>query len=273
VAIVSSPALVITPADAALADFPLIGWDNKVVLNNVVAEHENAAYPATNLANPATNLKWLSDSTAEQLVTVSNLEGESDYVGLARHNLGSGEVEVAVEAITAEPGAVWTEVLAGAFLGADSPAILRFAKGHYTGIRLRLTPDTEEPSIAVLYVGELLTMSRGIQAGYTPLTDAREVNVVNGRSEAGEHLGAIVNGAVRGSAATFRAIEAAWYRANLREFVAAANEGLPFFFAWMPDTYPEEVAFAWLNSTARPVINYLGGRQHDITLDMGALAL
>lgn len=266
-----SPALVITPASSIPAYYPKFGWQNLVTFSNVTADSEVIGYPVTNLANPNTSQRWLSASTADQVIAVSDIEGQTDYVGFARHNLGSGLCGVAVWGITAEPGAVWTQLLI-ATLTNDQPTILQFAAGYYTDLELRLTPDLTAPSIAVLYVGLLLQFPKGLQTSFVPINRARDVETVLGRSESGEHLGAIITGASLASAAEFHLLDPDWYDDFAAPFIAAANEMQPFFFAWNPSGKPDDVAFCWLTQSTKPPIVMNNGLM-DLTLPLGGLAL
>lgn len=269
--IVLSPALVIGASSTFPLSHPMVGWRNQVVFGNVTADSSAAGYPVTNLGNNSTANRWLSAITAEQVVSVSDLEGQTDYVGIARHNLVGASVSV--EAITAEPGAVWEVVHPGLVPADNGPIVLLFEAGFYTDVRLRIAPADEAPSIAVLFVGESLVLQRGIQPGFTPIVDGKENDLVTGWSESGEHLGSILDGAMSTNSADFKAIDSAWYRENMRAFVAAGNAGEPFFFAWNPQHHPAEVGYCVFSGMARPVINYGGGHYLDISIPMNAVAL
>lgn len=270
--IFASPALVIAPSDVVPANFPRIGWTNKVTLANVSADHELSAYPATNLANPNTSLRWESDSLAEQVVTVSGLDGEVDYIGIARHNFGSGGMSISVEAITAESDPAFVEVLPVVLPADDGALLLQIEPGFYTSIKLRIVPDTVAPTMAVLYVGKLLSVMRGLQPDFTPLRDSGAIELVNGRSERGEHLGSIITGAELSTAAQISVLDPEWYYANMASFVRAANRGLPFFFAWNPLEYPDDVSFCWFSANVRPVMAILT-REINLSMPLKGLAL
>lgn len=271
-AIIITPALVITPVDALPASFPKVGWDNKVTFSNLSADSAEADFPVTNLANPDTGLKWVSASTAEQVITITGIEGQSDYVGIARHNFGSTGALVSIEGVTAETAPSFVEVFEGVLVADDRPLMLQFARDYYTSLRLRIVPDGTAPSAAVLYAGELLTLMRGLQPGYTPLADAESVDMVNGRSERGEYLGAIITGGELQASVQIKVLDPDWYRETMAPFVRAANRGLPFFFAWNPEEYPDDVGFCWFGGDVRPVYAVLS-RQMDISLPLRGLAL
>lgn len=272
VSIVFSPALVIGASSTFPASHPMVGWRNQVTFENVTADSSAAGYPVTNLGNNSTANRWLSAIDTEQLVTVSDLEGMTDYVGIARHNLVGATISV--EAITAEPGADW-EVVHPGLVPADIGAIvLWFERGFYIGVRVRILPAGIAPSMAVLFVGESLVLQRGIQPGFTPIVDGNENDLVTGWSQSGEHLGSILDGAMSTNSAAFKAVDSDWYRANMREFVRAGNAGEPFFFAWNPLNHPGEVGYCVFSSgKVQPVINYAGGHYLDISIPMNAVSL
>lgn len=270
-ALITAPALIISPDTTIEPHHPLIGCDNKVTFGNLAADSEAANYPVTNLANPLTVSGWRSGSTAAQVVEINSLEGQTDYVGIARHNLGSTGCSVAVWGITAEPGAVFEELLDPVLLADDAPAMLRFAKDYYVGLELRLVPDGTAPQMAVLFAGALLAVRPGIQPGYVPLPLAVSLDVQNGRSQSGEYLGAIVTGAALGSPASFRDMEAGWFDSEMRPFIDAANYGATFFWAWAPTYRPNDVAYAFLAQTAQPPV-VRSGAFYDLDLSMGGVA-
>jgi hypothetical protein len=270
--IVFSPALVLTAQQQIDENRPIICYENHVSVSNLVADQEDADYPATNLANPLTTSLWKSGSTSDQYLTVT-LSGadEVDYVGIARHNFGSGAVIVSVEAITDEPGAVWEEVIDEQDLGDDRPALFVFEADHYVGVRLKLQPDAVEPQAAVMYLGRSLRMPKGLQPGHVPMPYARTRETLNGSSMNGEFTGSIVISQRLASSAIFKAIDGAWYRESMQPFVEVCRD--PFFFAWRPVAFPSEVAYAWALSDPQPVQNYFRSDLVDISLDLGGLAL
>jgi hypothetical protein len=99
--IVLSSGLVLTTTPALSPDNPLIGWKNLVTRSNVSADGENAAHPASNLANPSTFLRWQGIAAAAQYVTaVIDSADDVDYVGIAGHNFGSEQIPIAIEGHT-----------------------------------------------------------------------------------------------------------------------------------------------------------------------------
>lgn len=263
--IVISDALALTLAAEGRADYPVIGWQNLVTVDNVAADDEEATYPATNLANPSTTSLqgWRSDEdTDDQYITIDPISSDTeiDYVGVARHNWGSTGCTISVEAITAEPGAAYEEVFDPFIPADDGPLIMRFVPGFFVGVRIKIEPNGTAPRAAVVYVGKLLEFEYGVQAGHTPIPYGRSRRVVTGRSQGGDYLGRIVVGGKLTSNVSIKNLDPDRYREDIEPF---ARDGalLPFFWAWKPETYPNEVGFAWLpeGSEIIPVPNHLAG--------------
>lgn len=234
------------------ADNPLIGYDNIVNTGSISTTTEDPDFPATNLANPATHLRWLGlggSPTSDEYVTVTNaVVQDIDYIAIARHNLFTAQIAISVEYFN---GSSWVELVAPVILPNDGPALFRFPKLAYAQIRLRLQTGNALPTIAVVYSGELLVMQRRMYVGHTPINMGRSTMQASLRSISGNFLGRIVLGRKVSTRASFQNLTPAWYRTYLAPFVLAAEE-IPFFFAWRPSTYPNEVGYAWLSDDAIP---------------------
>ena len=240
-------ALLLDSAYQTDANSPLIGYHNAVTVTGLVSDTAEAAYPVTNLANPATHLFWRAASTAVQDVTadLSAYGGLVDYVAIASHNFASEQIEVSVEGST--NGTTFPHVLATGVIPADDgPLMFRFTAGVYLKVRVTFQTGTAAAQMAVLYAGKLLVGERRIYVGHTPITYGRKLRVTNGRSESGNFLGRIVTGEGRMSSVDFQNLTPTWYRSYLDPFFLAAQEA-PFFWAWRPGKYPNEVGYAWLD--------------------------
>ncbi|QUS40571.1 discoidin domain-containing protein [Tardiphaga alba] len=232
------------------ADHPLVGWRNIVTTTNVAADTAAAGYPVSNLANPATAQGWRAANDSEQYITVTLGTTEPiDYVGVARHNFGSGNIPVSIE-INIDGN--WVEAVEERMLADDSPVMFRFNPAVPSALRVRLQEGDAAPRAAVLYVGRLLVLERKIWVGHTPLPDGIKANVANGRSQSGEFLGDIVLGEWRESVLPLSLISPDWHRLHMRPFLKVAKN-TPFFFAWRPEMYPLEVGFCKVINDVAPV--------------------
>ncbi len=253
---------------------PLIGWQNLVGRSGVAATSEAAGYPASNLANPSTALFWKATGTATQYLTV-DLSGVDtvDYVGIARHNLGSGGTSVSVEVDDPDNPGSWLEVAASLLLPDDGPALIRFDPVSPLQLRVKLQPAAVVPAVTVLYVGSLLVLPRGLQPGHVPLPFAASDEIVTGQAESGDFLGRIVTKQALTTSVSIIALDYDWFRQHMAAFVRVART-TPFFFAWMPESFPNEVGFAWLNNDVRPELQAVqSGFIVSLNLDLGAVTL
>jgi hypothetical protein len=265
--LVLSNTYVLSPAVALTADNALIGWHQLVTTANVVADFSDPDFPVTNLANPATNLFWRAaapnsppDSppyTLLHLTVTLNYAGDVDYVGIAGHNFGSAQIPMTIEGTTgatsgSPPEIVWFDLVQQTLLADDAAAIFRFTPQPLAQVRVKLAAGGAAiPFLAVLRVGKLLVMERGIYDNHTPITDGRRAKVVSGRSESGKFLGRVVIQESIETRARFTLLTPAWYRANMRPFILDSKSN-PFFFAWRPATYPYETGYAWMINDPMP---------------------
>jgi hypothetical protein len=244
------------------ADNPIVGWENRVTVSNLSTTTEDASYPASNLANTSTNLRWkglISSPEADEYITLAlNTAEDVDYIGIAKHNFGTAGIVVSVEVTDNGSPEAWSEVVSETMFANDSPIILRFTPQAVTSIRLRLQPGTAAPTAAVIYAGKLLVMQRKIQVGHTPINYGRSTRVVNARSESGNFLGRIVLSRSTSTSVDMKNLTPEWYRTYVEPWLVNAQEE-PFFFAWKPSTYPREVGFAWLTNDPKPVNQLANG--------------
>ena len=134
--ILSSALVLAATVDGLSLDHPVVGWHNVVTAAGIVADSAEANYPASNLANPATHLEWRAGQAGNQYLTITTGEVDPiDYVAVARHNWGSGEIPVSIEGFIS---GVWTEIVEETMLADDGPALWRFTGQSLSQIRIRL---------------------------------------------------------------------------------------------------------------------------------------
>lgn len=238
------------------ADNPIIGYQNRVTTSNISATTEDPGFPASNLANVSTNLRWLGEigsPAADEYITITPDTAElCDYIGIARHNFGSAQITVSVEVLDedASPDA-WVEIVQEFIPANDQPIIMRFTPQALSQVRIRLQPGSAAPTAAVVYLGALLVLQRRIYVGHTPSNYGRASKIINARSENGNFLGRIVLSEMVKTSVALQNLTPAWYRSYFDPFVTAAREN-PFFWAWRPGSYPAECGYAWLTGDPRP---------------------
>lgn len=254
---------------------PVFGYHNLVTEDNVSATSFVAGYPASNVGNTNTVLGWRASSLVTQHLTVdlTSYSDEVDYIAVAKHNFGTGQVLLAVEAatgVTSGQPSGWVSVSSTYLVADDSPLIIRFAPRLATGVRLVMTPASVAPTANVLYVGKLLIGQRRIYVGHTPITDGRVTRFVTGVSESAHFLGRIQLGRLNQTSVEMLHLTPSWVRQYLRPFVRA-TEVAPFFFAWRPGSYPNEVGFVWHTSDVR-ISNAMSNGMMQFNMDIAGLA-
>jgi hypothetical protein len=278
--VVIGSGVVLGGGDNLNADSPIIGYENLVTASNITATTEDQDYPASNLANPATNLLWRSaagsPSSPEYITVILDTEVEVDYVAIARHNFGTNFTPVSVEGLADENGSPldWFELVSEQLLSDNGPVILRFTKQSLYAVRLKIGEPQGStllvPELAVMYVGELLSLQRRIYVGHTPFPLGREIQVANHRSVSGAFLGRIVLSSTRKTGVSLQNLTPSWYRLYFDPFLIAAQE-IPFFFAWRPGDYPLEVGFCWLTGDPRPS-NQRGNGMMSVDMELEGIA-
>ncbi|ARQ01881.1 hypothetical protein [Pseudorhodoplanes sinuspersici] len=248
--IVISSSLVLSESDLT-PDHPIVGYRNIVTVDNTVADSENPLYPVTNLANPPTHLRWQAAAAVLQYITITTDSADPiDYVGIARHNFGSGEIAVSIEV---DDGSGYVEVIPPVIPGDDSPLLFRFTAGSFVSVRIKLAAGAAVPRASVLHVGKLLVLPSKIWQDHTPIPFGRRQTVVNGRSTSGEFLGSILLGAWNEGRIKETLIDPDVYREDVDAFMAAAVYGrVAFFFGWRPEMYPDEIGYCWATNDAQP---------------------
>jgi hypothetical protein len=250
--VLSSPT---SSGDTETNDNPIIGYRNIINSSNIVSDFANSSFPVSNLVNPATNLKWKSTVASLQYITITPTINAIDYVAIARHNLATSFTPISIEGFD---GVTWSELVSPVILADDRPAIFRFPLQSLLQVRIKLDVGFDIPFISVVYCGELLVLQRRIYVGHIPIPFGREDNIVNGKSESGEFLGRIVLGSSVSNAVSLKNITPLWYRAYLDPFIVSSKT-IPFFFAWRPMTYPEEVGYAWITNNPKAVNQSVNG--------------
>ncbi len=255
--IVISPSLALSLQADPAADNPVFCWKNLLGPSDILAGSTVAGYPASNLATIATHEIWQSDSSSAQYLTFTVDEPELvDSICFARHNFGTGLVEISAQLLTSTGPDVWTEIVPPFYHPDDSAIIMLFPAASVPNqkLRVRLAPlGSVKPRAAVAFVGKALVMERSFPSEITPLTHSARPNVSVGVAEAGELLGAIILSETLGAPLTFQMLNDAWYRVQMAPFVKAANRFSPFFVAAQPGSQPAECAYAWFSEPALPV--------------------
>jgi hypothetical protein len=247
----------VTPAVALATDpqdanAPWIGYQSVLTRDNVSADVEAAQFPVSNVVTTSTSAveKWKGTSTAAQRIMVA--EGgtqECDYFGVAKHNFGSTGATIKLQ--NSADGVTWADVTGTIAPGDDNAIMFRFTGATANHWALLITPGTAAPQVTVFYLGLLLVGQRRIYVGHTPLTLGRNQQVTTGLSEGGAFLGRVKRREFLASKVDLQNLTPSWYRTKFDPFAEASIER-PFFWAWRPGDYPNEVGYAWVDGGIKP---------------------
>lgn len=179
-----------------------------------------------------------------------------DYVAIAGHTIGSEGASVVVATtdglLVGSPEAeVYTTFAQAHSPSGDAPIVFMDNPRSVNKIRITVS-GTGIPRLAVIAVGRSTGMQEPIRGGgHAPLNLTRQTMLVQSLSRGGQFLGqGIMRKGVTGSA-SFDNLTSEWYRAIFDPFVQHARQ-YPYFFAWRPEDYPEEVAYVWSATDIAP---------------------
>ena len=122
--------------------------------------------------------------------------------------------------------------------------------------RIRITLSSSR-AVINLSAGVALQMQRPIFGGHNPITMSRQTEYQSRRSESGNFVSRnIVRKGLSGSY-EWSNLTDDWVREYFDPFIIAARK-TPFYIAWRPESYPDEVAYAWTTGDISP--NNIGTR-------------
>lgn len=254
--LILSSALVLTPAAEALpAGTPRILWDNVVTFGGIAADSEAVGYPASNMANAATNQEWRAAAAGDVEITITiSVTANQSAVGIARHNFGSAGI--AVEIGYYDETDTWVNLVGPHMPGDDEPLLYMFTEQSLAEIVIRLAEGDEAARAAVVYVGLMLIMERGVgvDADYLVPKFARKTEYSAPLSERGDYLGRWVTSQyIDGVQHTYSHLTADFFRDEMLPFIQAAQDDVPFFYAMRGDdgvTY--DVSYLTLDDAETP---------------------
>ena len=239
-----SDALVATLADG---EQPLnharIGYDNISYGKTPTASSAVAGYPAIAATYPTTYDYW-QPTALPATWSIDNLSpAKCDYIGVVGDVIGC---TVRVQSST--DGITWVTRMEDI---ADKRVVMMLFP-QVTARYWRVVFANIVPRVAVIYIGKALAMQRAIYRGHSPVTLSRTTELTTNISQGGQYIGRAVTRTGVETSAQWQHLTAGWYRQFFDPFVKSA-ETKPFFFAWRPQTYPEEVGYMWTTGDIKPV--------------------
>ena len=226
--------MIYTETGHVVTNQPIIGIRNVARFENLDSVSPvQGSFPGMEVTTPVTYGGWVPQSSPATL-SYTGLSGGLDFMGIAAHTLGSEGASVQLT--------IGTDVIGTISPVSDEPIMWMFNARDEATAQVEVTFSGDSPLICVVYIGRRITMPHNIYGGVAP----PQLNPITARrpqlSESGKILGrrAIRKGVEANF--TFEHLDPAWVRSTFQEFVDLEAE-TPFFFAWRPLSYPEEVSY------------------------------
>ena len=249
--------------------FARIGYNTILNEQSVTASTSAAGFEASAMGNAFTYELWKPSVLPATITIDAGTQATVDYMAFGAHSLNGCEVTLYSSPngidYTERRQAIIDSRSAAMFL--FTPVMARYWRIEILGwaVESTLSLDfinqvyqagnyqagaTGGAYVGLLYLGRALAMQRGIYQGHTPGTLSPQVEIQPSKSEGGQWLGRSV---VRRGYATdysWKNLKADWVRAELKPFMTAAIT-TPFFIAWHPEEYADEVLMGWVD---KPII-------------------
>jgi hypothetical protein len=117
--------------------------------------------------------------------------------------------------------------------------------------------DNDLISFPVIMLGAPMEFEKCIRNRYAPLDYNRKTEFLTNESGTGQYIGRSIIRRNHESSVSFDLMTAPWVRSTFQPFVRHARTK-PYFFAWNPATYPNEVNYVWTDEDIG--VEYTGDR-------------
>ena len=239
-------ALAAEPGDFINPNSPRIGIENLSNKSNITTLSTTlATNPGWLTATPSTAERWKSGA-ATYHVWIAEIGGQVfDYVGIAAHR---GLVGQTIE-IAYKVGAAASVIIYGPkMVTRQEPIFIIVPPVGADQVFVRIYGLIAfEFEIGIINVGNTVALPRNIYVDHTPINLGRKTSRLVSNSDNGQFLGQISLKSSTQSAVAMSNIPPDYYRTTIYERFSLPAETLPFFWAWRPYSYPNEVGFCWLN--------------------------
>jgi hypothetical protein len=261
------PALLLSsPVGGVSMRYPRIGYQTylrDLDISDVTVSTETAAGPRDSPLREDTAEYWEPSAIPATWEVDLGALNDVDYIGIAGHTIGSTGCSILIETSDGSTAGspaeqVWTTFASDIAPGDDAPLMFLDDTTSCRYIRLTLDNGTA-PKISSIYAGEVLAMEHGVAGGFTPSTYSRETVLHQSLSRGGQFLGQSYQRHGVTGRPSFIGLDPDWYRENFDPFVKQARK-YPYFFAWNPEDFPLEIAYAWSDKDIVPA--YMGVEQY-----------
>lgn len=236
----------------SLADQPLtharICWQS--VTGTITGTVGDTGFPLTSAFNPATYERYRpSGGVLSEIVIDCLTSANADYLAMQL----SGSTSIALEASTDNTS--WLPVHS-ATLNNDKVAMLLFQEISYRYFKIIITGTAIE--VVSLMIGKSLAMQREIHSGISPMNLSPTRIVRPNVSGTGQWLGSSLQRVGYSASFNWDNLTNDWYRQNFDLLNQNTPRANPFFIAWRPITYQDDVTYCLATNDIAP--SYTGTR-------------
>ncbi len=220
---------------------PRIGWQNVGVGATVTADSTADGYDPLNIFDWKPYTYWKPATDGSHYVTaIAASSSDVNYFAVAQHNLGANGGTIKLQ-YSLNSGASWLDAT-DAIAPVSDEAIWRSFE-TITATHWRVLVDSTPASVvAVVSFGAVFQPYYGMLPGFTPPKLARMVDLYPTESDAGLFLGSSVLSRHIETMITFQNMDPADAYGDWLDFQKHAEIGKPFFFAWLLEDYPTDIA-------------------------------
>jgi hypothetical protein len=149
-------------------------------------------------------------------------------------------------------GADWVDLHEAVQTTTTAVHAVIFTEVTASRFRISITEAADLSILGIVMLGKSIQLPKTFYGGHAPINLNRTTQIVRNKTENGFDAGVY---SLRTGAATSVQIDnmkPSWIRNNL-EALNKELEIKPFVFAWRPSTFPNDVAYCWLNSPIKAV--------------------
>ena len=152
----------------------------------------------------------------------------------------------------------------------DRDILLLFPDETSDDWRIRFTGASAALTVSLALIGPRLILPLGLAAGYTPITQAPNIDAMPSLTMGGQFQGARHKKRGYGTQVPLAPQERAWVDGAGAEFIQHYNEVRPFVFASAPSVLTKDFAYCW--RTGQPLTpSYSAGAIYaSMTMEVGA---
>lgn len=219
-----------------------IGYQNLITEDNLSGTSGESDHPLSNIALDQTYETYKPASSNATIVVDTGTGSDVNYFGLAGRGMSAIKLEYSFN------NSSWSTAVQ---TNDGSDVVTMGLFETITARYWRFTLSGSNQEVISIYLGKTLDMERPIYGGHSPLNLSRTTAFRPSMSEGGQWLGRTIQRRGFSTSFDFNNLTAEWYRSYFDDFVEHARTK-PFFIAWRPQDYRNEVGYVWSNQDIQP---------------------